>query len=65
LQLVKSDHEHSCHNKQAIAHHEGALGMLDLRDDTKNTEAKKIATDIAKGQSAEITFMKKLLAKAK
>jgi uncharacterized protein (DUF305 family) len=39
--------------------------MLDLLDDTKNTEAKKIATDIAKGQSAEITFMKKLLAKAK
>jgi uncharacterized protein (DUF305 family) len=48
-----------------IAHHEGALEMLDLLDDTKNTEAKKIANDIAKGQSAEIAFMKKLLAKAK
>lgn len=65
MQLVKSDHAHSAQNEQAIAHHEGALEMLDLLDDTKNTEAKKIATDIAKGQSAEITFMKKLLAKAK
>ncbi len=50
--------------KAMIEHHEGALEMLDLLERTKNTEAKKIATEIAKGQLAEITFMKKLLAKA-
>lgn len=48
-----------------IAHHEGALGMVSMLDRTKNSEAKKIATDILKGQSSEITLMKKLLAKSK
>jgi len=51
--------------KAMIAHHEGALEMVALLDGTENTEAKKIATDITKGQSAEITLMKKLLAKSK
>ncbi len=48
-----------------IAHHEGALEMVSMLDRTKNSEAKKIATDIQKGQSSEITLMKKLLAKSK
>lgn len=51
--------------KAMIAHHEGALEMVALLDDTENAEAKKIAADITKGQSAEITLMKKLLAKSK
>jgi len=36
-----------------------------MLDGTKNSEAKKIAVDILKGQSAEINLMKKLLAKSK
>jgi len=48
-----------------IAHHEGALEMIAMLDGTKNSEAKKIAVDILKGQSAEINLMKKLLAKSK
>lgn len=47
--------------KAMIAHHDGALEMVSMIDDTKNSEAKKIAIDIRKGQSAEITRMKKLL----
>jgi uncharacterized protein (DUF305 family) len=38
---------------------------LALLDGTKNSEAKKIAVDIQKRQSSEITLMKKLLAKSK
>ena len=49
--------------KAMIAHHEGALEMLSLLARTKNSESKKIATDILTGQSVEITVMKKLLAK--
>ena len=48
-----------------IAHHEGALEMVSMLDGTKNSEAKKIAVGIRSGQSAEITLMKKLLAKSK
>jgi len=51
--------------KAMIAHHEGALDMVAMLDRTKNSEAKKIAIDIRAGQSAEITLMKKLLAKSK
>jgi len=51
--------------KAMIAHHEGALEMVSMLDRTKNSEAKKIAIDIRTGQSAEITLMKKLLAKSK
>jgi uncharacterized protein (DUF305 family) len=36
-----------------------------MLDRTKNSEAKKIAIDIRTGQSAEISVMKKLLAKTK
>jgi len=48
-----------------IAHHEGALEMVSMLDRTKNSEAKKIATEILNGQSSEIALMKKLLAKNK
>jgi uncharacterized protein (DUF305 family) len=65
LKKLKGSKFNTAFLKAMIAHHEGALEMLDLLDDTKNTEAKKIATDIAKGQLAEITFMKKLLARVK
>jgi uncharacterized protein (DUF305 family) len=51
--------------KAMIAHHEGALEMVSMLDSTKNSEAKKIAVEIRTGQSAEITLMKKLLAKSK
>jgi uncharacterized protein (DUF305 family) len=51
--------------KAMITHHEGALEMVSMLDRTKNSEAKKIAVDIQIGQSAEITLMKKLLAKSK
>ena len=51
--------------KAMIAHHKGALEMVSMLDRTKNSEAKKIAIDIRTGQSAEITVMKKLLAKNK
>jgi uncharacterized protein (DUF305 family) len=51
--------------KAMITHHEGALEMVSMLDRTKNSEAKKIAVDIQTGQSAEITLMKKLLAKSK
>jgi uncharacterized protein (DUF305 family) len=51
--------------KAMIAHHEGALEMVALLDGTENAEAKKIAADILKGQSAEIASMKKLLTKTK
>jgi uncharacterized protein (DUF305 family) len=39
--------------------------MVALLDGTKNSEAKKIAIDIQKGQSSEIALMKNLLAKSK
>jgi uncharacterized protein (DUF305 family) len=51
--------------KAMIAHHEGALEMIAMLDGTKNSEAKKIAINILKGQSAEINLMRKLLAKSK
>ena len=65
LKKLKGSKFNSAFLKAMIAHHEGALEMVDLLDDTENMEAKKIAADILKGQSAEITFMKKLLAKTK
>ena len=48
-----------------IAHHQGALEMVSLLDGTEVNEAKMIAAGILKGQSDEITVMKKLLAKNK
>jgi len=65
LKKLKSGKFNTAFLKAMIAHHEGALEMVALLDGTKNSEAKKIAIDIQKGQSSEITLMKKLLAKSK
>jgi len=48
-----------------IKHHQGALEMLDLISDSKNTEAKALAKAINSAQSKEITSMKLLLKKLK
>ena len=48
-----------------IKHHQGALEMLDLISDSKNTEAKALAKAIKSAQSKEITSMKLLLKKLK
>ena len=65
LKKLKSGKFDAAFLKAMIAHHEGALEMVSMIDDTKNSEAKKIAIDIRTGQSAEITRMNKLLAKNK
>ena len=65
LKKLKGSKFDSAFLKAMIAHHEGALDMVAMLDRTKNSEAKKIAIDIRTGQSAEITLMKKLLAKSK
>jgi uncharacterized protein (DUF305 family) len=65
LKKLKGNKFDSAFLKAMIAHHAGALEMVALLDGTEISEAKKIASDIRKGQSAEITVMKKLLAKTK
>ena len=65
LKKLKGAKFDSAFLKAMIAHHKGALDMVSMLDPTKNSEAKKIAIDIRAGQSAEITVMKKLLAKSK
>ena len=47
-----------------IEHHQGALEMVELLKSTKNAEAKKLAKEIIRVQKAEISSMKKLLAKS-
>jgi len=47
-----------------IEHHQGALEMVELLNSTKNAEAKKLAKEIIRVQKAEISSMKKLLAKS-
>lgn len=44
-----------------IAHHEGALDMVDMINDSSNSEVKTLAATIVKSQSAEIEAMKALL----
>lgn len=46
-----------------VAHHQGALEMVILLKNTKNAEAKKLASDVVKAQSAEISSMKKMISK--
>ena len=41
-----------------IAHHEGALAMVTMIEDSENDEARKLASDIKSSQSAEIELMK-------
>ena len=45
-----------------IAHHEGALSMVSMIEDSENNEARKLAADIKSSQSAEIELMKSYLA---
>jgi uncharacterized protein (DUF305 family) len=44
-----------------VAHHEGALDMVDMINDSTNSEVKTLAANIVKSQSAEIEAMKALL----
>jgi uncharacterized protein (DUF305 family) len=44
-----------------IAHHEGALDMVDMINDSSNSEVKTLAANIVTSQSAEIEAMKALL----
>jgi uncharacterized protein (DUF305 family) len=44
-----------------IAHHEGALDMIEMIKDSTNAEVKALADNIVKSQSAEIQAMKALL----
>ena len=44
-----------------IAHHEGALDMVDMINDSSNSEVKTLAANIVTSQSAEIETMKALL----
>jgi uncharacterized protein (DUF305 family) len=44
-----------------IPHHEGALDMVEMINDSTNAEVKTLAENIVKSQSAEIQAMKALL----
>jgi uncharacterized protein (DUF305 family) len=44
-----------------IAHHEGALDMVEMINDSTNAEVKSLSENIVKSQSAEIEAMKALL----
>ena len=44
-----------------IAHHEGAIDMVDMIKNSTNTEAKALSAEIVRSQSAEIEAMKALL----
>lgn len=44
-----------------IAHHEGALDMVEMINDSTNSEVKTLAANIVTSQSAEIETMKALL----
>ena len=46
-----------------IKHHQGALEMIDLISNSKNTEAKALAKAIFSAQSKEIASMQQLLKK--
>ena len=44
-----------------IGHHQGAITMVAMIENSKNAEARKLAADIKKSQSAEIELMRKYL----
>lgn len=48
-----------------IGHHEGALTMVSMIEDSENSEARALAANIKKSQSAEIELMKGYLAALK
>ena len=64
LKKLKGSKFNTAFLKAMIAHHKGALEMVALLDGTEISEANRIAGEILKGQSAEISVMKKLLAKS-
>ncbi len=47
--------------KLMIAHHEGALDMVQMLEGTTNPDAKQLAEDIVRVQQEEIDLMKQLL----
>lgn len=47
--------------RSMIAHHEGAIDMVDMIKNSTNTEAKALSAEIVRSQSAEIEAMKALL----
>lgn len=65
LKKLKGSKFNAAFLKAMIAHHEGALEMIALLDGTEIEEAREFAENILIGQRAEITLMKKLLAKLK
>ena len=46
-----------------IGHHEGAIHMAEMVIDSNNTEARTLGENVVKSQTAEIAYMKSLLAK--
>jgi uncharacterized protein (DUF305 family) len=46
-----------------IKHHEGAIDMAGMIDDSSNTEVSQLGKNIITTQRAEIALMKELLAK--
>ena len=46
-----------------IGHHEGAIHMAQMVIDSNNTEARTLGENVVRSQTAEITYMKTLLAK--
>ena len=46
-----------------IGHHEGAIHMAQMVIDSNNTEARTLGENVVKSQTAEIAYMKSLLAK--
>jgi uncharacterized protein (DUF305 family) len=44
-----------------IGHHQGALQMASMIENSDNAEAKQLAANIISSQSAEIDKMKKML----
>lgn len=63
LQMLKGSKFDKSFLESMIAHHQGALEMVDMLRGTTNSEAKKLAKEIVSEQKAEIKYMKKLLSK--
>lgn len=47
--------------KAMIEHHQGALSMLSMLNESKNLEARQLAKEIRAAQSGEIALMQKIL----
>jgi len=44
-----------------IAHHEGAIHMVMMIENSQDSDVKRLGQDIVKSQTAEIELMKKIL----